>query len=180
MKKYLTRISHHRANRTHYVFEECHSPGGVTRATAAVGRIPSCGSSGEKSRLVLFSCALLLSATIFAAADNSLFRGIDDPKVLPLLTSGYGKSNRWNVPPQDGRFLYDLILARGYKRGLEIGTSNGYSGLWLGLALRKNGGKLITIEIDSERASEAQGNSKPGSTTSLSSGLPMPSRRFHN
>jgi predicted O-methyltransferase YrrM len=63
-----------------------------------------------------------------------------------------------NVPASDGRLLYDLIIEKGYKRGLEIGTSNGYSTLWLGLAFRKTGGKLITIEIEPERAREAREN----------------------
>ena len=65
-----------------------------------------------------------------------------------------------NVPSSDGRLLYDLIMENGYKRGLEIGTSNGYSGLWLGLAFQKNGGKLITLEIEPKRAKEAQENFK--------------------
>jgi caffeoyl-CoA O-methyltransferase len=102
--------------------------------------------------------SILLIPFRVSPADHSPFKDIDDTKVLPLLTDGYGKPNRWNVPPQDGRFLYDLVLAHGYKRGLEIGASNGYSGLWLGLAFRKNGGRLITIEIDSGRAKEAQEN----------------------
>ncbi len=63
-----------------------------------------------------------------------------------------------NVLPRNGRLLYDLVCEKGYKRGLEIGTSNGYSTLWLALAFRKNGGKLITIEIDPLRAEEARAN----------------------
>jgi len=63
-----------------------------------------------------------------------------------------------NVPASDGRFLYDLIRKKAYERGLEIGTSNGYSGLWLGSALQANSGKLITIEIEPERAREAREN----------------------
>lgn len=60
------------------------------------------------------------------------------------------------MPAADGRFLYDLIIENGYTRGLEIGTSNGYSGLWIGLALKKNGGELVTIEIDPRAADEAR------------------------
>ncbi len=63
-----------------------------------------------------------------------------------------------NVPAADGRLLYDIIMEHGYQRGLEIGTSNGYSALWLGLAFKETGGKLITIEIEPQRAREARGN----------------------
>jgi predicted O-methyltransferase YrrM len=63
-----------------------------------------------------------------------------------------------NVPATDGRVLYDIILRNGYQRGLEIGTSNGYSALWLGLAFKQTGGKLITLEIEPQRAREAREN----------------------
>jgi len=65
-----------------------------------------------------------------------------------------------NVPAADGRLLYDLILENGYKKGLEIGTSNGYSTLWIGLAFKKTGGHVITLEIDEDRGIEARENFK--------------------
>ena len=43
---------------------------------------------------------------------------------------------------------------------VEIGTSNGYSGIWWALALRKTGGRLITHEIDADRANLARKNFK--------------------
>jgi predicted O-methyltransferase YrrM len=65
-----------------------------------------------------------------------------------------------NVPRVDGEFLHDLIVERGYRRGLEIGTSNGYSAVWIALALRKRSGRLITLEIDARRADLAAENFK--------------------
>ena len=88
------------------------------------------------------------------------FRGIDDTKVLPMLKMedlSY-RHGEMNVPCRDGRFLYDLVIKNGYKRGLEIGTYNGYSTLWLGLAFRETGGKVYTVEIDPRPAREAQEN----------------------
>lgn len=52
----------------------------------------------------------------------------------------------WNIPREVAEFLFLLILDRGYKTVLEIGTSNGYSGIWLAEALRNVNGKLYTIE----------------------------------
>jgi len=63
-----------------------------------------------------------------------------------------------NVPPEDGRVLRLLTEAIGAKNAVEIGTSTGYSGLWLALGLRATGGKLTTFEIDPGRAAEAQEN----------------------
>ncbi len=52
------------------------------------------------------------------------------------------------IPPESGRFLHALVLAGGYRRGIEIGTSYGFSSLWIGAALAHNGGVLTTIDID--------------------------------
>ena len=59
-----------------------------------------------------------------------------------------------NVPKDDGRLLRILTETVGAKRVVEIGTSNGYSGIWLSLALRKTGGELITHELNDQRAIE--------------------------
>jgi len=63
-----------------------------------------------------------------------------------------------NVPAVDGRMLRLLAESIGAKTVVEIGTSNGVSALWLALALKKTGGKLITHEIDPERAKLAREN----------------------
>ena len=60
------------------------------------------------------------------------------------------------VPITDGRMLRLLTEAAGARNVVEIGTSTGYSGLWLCLALQKTGGKLTTFEIDPGRAAEAR------------------------
>ncbi len=65
-----------------------------------------------------------------------------------------------NVPPEDGKLLRLLTEVVKAKRVIEIGTSNGYSGIWFSLALRRTGGTLITYEIDAERAALARKNFK--------------------
>ena len=56
------------------------------------------------------------------------------------------RSQFWNVNKIVGNFLNLLIKANKYKTVLEIGTSNGYSGIWMAEALSKTGGRLYTIE----------------------------------
>ena len=65
-----------------------------------------------------------------------------------------------NVPPEDGRLLRLLTEAVGARHVVEIGTSNGYSGIWICLALQTTGGKLTTHEIDDGRAALARENFK--------------------
>ena len=65
-----------------------------------------------------------------------------------------------NVPAEHGRFLQLMTELSGAKRVLEVGTSTGYSGLWIARGLRHTGGKLVTIEIDKDRAATARANFK--------------------
>jgi len=60
------------------------------------------------------------------------------------------------IPPETGRFL--ALLAANVPAGamLEIGTSAGYSTLWLSLAAKATGRKIITFEILAEKVRLAQ------------------------
>jgi predicted O-methyltransferase YrrM len=78
-----------------------------------------------------------------------------DRKVRQLLDDRRGTWRDMNVPTADGQALYDVIVERGAKRAVEIGTSTGHSGIWIAWALSKTGGRLITIEVDPERHREA-------------------------
>jgi predicted O-methyltransferase YrrM len=48
------------------------------------------------------------------------------------------------------------VLAGGFQRGLELGTSYGYSGLWLGSAFAHNGGALTTLDHSPAKTDLAQ------------------------
>jgi predicted O-methyltransferase YrrM len=83
-----------------------------------------------------------------------------EAKVKKFLNENRGKWHDWNVPYEDGKVLYNLIIKNHYKRALEIGTSTGHSAIWMAWALSKTGGKLITIEIDEGRYKTALKNFK--------------------
>lgn len=68
------------------------------------------------------------------------------------------QGRRMNVPTADGRLLRTLAEALDAKTVVEFGTSNGISAIWLSLALRKTGGKLLTHEIDPNTAALAREN----------------------
>ena len=64
----------------------------------------------------------------------------------------------WSIPRKDGEFLHFLVKATRAKNLLEVGTSQGFSAIWMGLALQETGGRLTTIEIDAERYNLARKN----------------------
>lgn len=64
----------------------------------------------------------------------------------------------WNISHQTGNFINILIKSIKAKNVLEIGTSNGYSGLWIADALKETGGHLTTIEFWEKRQCLAREN----------------------
>lgn len=57
----------------------------------------------------------------------------------------------WNISHESANFLNMLIKISGAKNIVEVGTSNGYSGIWIAKALKKTGGHLTTIEYYEKR-----------------------------
>jgi caffeoyl-CoA O-methyltransferase len=96
--------------------------------------------------------------SIFAAEGPPAAGRVDLDKLLDDLYQYGLKNSMWNIRPGDGRFLQILVASSGAKRVLELGTSNGYSGIWIGRALQETGGKLTTVEIDEGRWKEAKAN----------------------
>ena len=66
----------------------------------------------------------------------------------------------WNIPRKTGVLINMFIKMMNIQSVLEIGTSNGYSGIWIGKALKETGGKLTTIEFYEKRQSVAIENFK--------------------
>ena len=114
----------------------------------------------------------LSAAIVSAAAVGAVAQALPAPdkpplsaneaegKILSVLDDMHRNQSggMMNVPPEDGRVLRVLVEATGARHVVEIGTSNGYSGLWICLGLRATGGKLTTYEIDAHRASLAREN----------------------
>ena len=61
-----------------------------------------------------------------------------------------------NIEPESGQFLSMLIRAQQSKNILEIGTSTGYSTLWLAEAARQTQAMITTLEVDAERVAQAK------------------------
>ena len=93
-----------------------------------------------------------------------------DPRLASLLDELHrhgvehdaGKADRLerlrNLEPDTAALLALLVRATGARRVLELGTSNGYSTVWLADAVASNGGSLTSVELDPERTTQAAQN----------------------
>ncbi len=73
----------------------------------------------------------------------------------------------WNIPRKTAVLINTFIKMMNVQNALEIGTSNGYSGIWIAKALKQTGGKLTTIEFYEKRQSVAIENFKKCSVDSI-------------
>ena len=60
-----------------------------------------------------------------------------------------------NIEPESAQFLAQLVYIQQPQQILEIGTSTGYSTLWLAYAAQQVNARLTTLEIDAERSQQA-------------------------
>jgi caffeoyl-CoA O-methyltransferase len=120
---------------------------------------------GKGSTVFRFLSILVVTMLISAASGNAdaettqINSGIDS-KVSRFLTQARQSWSDLNVPYNDGKRLYDLVVKGNFKHILEIGTSTGHSTIWLAWAASKTGGVVVTIEIDKERYLKALDNFK--------------------
>ena len=108
----------------------------------------------------LLAVAAHVPAAMADAVEENTRPGRRNPAQLKRLLDemdakgGYALS----VPRKDGEFLHLMVKATRARQVLELGTSQGFSAIWMGLALEETGGRLTTIEIDAGRHNEARKN----------------------
>lgn len=105
------------------------------------------------------SASFVPGATEKASARPPKARDDAEAKILKVINAlDHYRRGTSNVPLEDGRMLRILTEAVGAQTVVEIGTSNGFSGLWFCLALSKTGGHLTTFDIDRGRFEMARAN----------------------
>ena len=63
-----------------------------------------------------------------------------------------------NVERETAAAIAVLARALAARRVLELGTSNGYSTIWLGDAAEATGGRVLSVDLDRERSGQAAQN----------------------
>jgi predicted O-methyltransferase YrrM len=72
-----------------------------------------------------------------------------------------------NVEPETAELLGVLVRAMQARRVLEIGTSNGYSTIWLADAAEAVGGGVLSLEVEPERTALARDNLEQAALAAL-------------
>lgn len=80
--------------------------------------------------------------------------------LLDLEEFGHRHSGYYNISADTGQFFNILVLISKAKNILEVGTSNGYSTIWLAEASKQNKCKVTTIEINEHKVKMAAENFK--------------------
>jgi len=112
---------------------------------------------GVLINLIVFGFLVAQQPTGLSALDSQVSRFLEEAR------------NTWfdmNVPYEDGKILYSLVLKGCFKNILEIGTSTGHSTIWLAWAASKTGGRVTTIEINRQRYEMALANFKKAGVAS--------------
>lgn len=84
--------------------------------------------------------------------------GADAQRMADLGPAGFAIRDEFLLPvgAEAGRFIHALILARRPGRILELGTSYGYSTLFLADAARAVGGQVVTMELADYKQAHAR------------------------
>jgi len=92
-----------------------------------------------------------------------------DKEKQALAALGEMTKGKWylNITTREGRVLRQLVEARGAKRIVEIGTSSGYSTIWLAMGARATGGRVFTHEINPKMIEMARKNFKKAGVDDL-------------
>ncbi len=142
--------------------------GSATLSGAQTTPAQETGAKTAAPPVSISSASSVPGATEAASVQPPLPRDEAEARVLEVLdTLDHYRQGTSNVPREDGRMLRLLTEATGARNVVEIGTSNGYSGIWFSLALGKTGGHLTTFDIDRSRFEMARANFHKAGVASL-------------
>jgi predicted O-methyltransferase YrrM len=89
-------------------------------------------------------------STLFNKSLESLLREMEE----------YSQQNEgvYAIPREEGMFLNMLVRLQRPYRIIELGTSSGYSTIWLATAAARHGGAVDTVEYDADKVKLATEN----------------------
>lgn len=101
-----------------------------------------------------FAVCALLSATAIAAEGEDALRALR----LEFIKEFHRVA--LDSAADDAQFLRIVVAGAKCKRGVEVGSYKGFGAINMGMSFERNGGQLITLEIDPKAAEECRENLK--------------------
>ncbi|MEW6238675.1 MAG: O-methyltransferase [Candidatus Omnitrophota bacterium] len=97
------------------------------------------------------------------AEETQDIQSLKDPQAIEAFRENFLKNFKrigLNTAYNDAQFLRIMVESSSAKRGLEIGSCNGYGAMFMGMGFERNGGQLVTLEIDPKFVKECRENLK--------------------
>ena len=110
-------------------------------------------------RTIMFMCVVLVSigillGTALGMQSNKSKREFREQFIKDFQLTGL------NTTVSDAMMLRILVESSEAKRGVEVGSFNGFGAINMGIGFERTGGHLYTLEIDPERVKECRENLK--------------------
>lgn len=140
-------------------------------------RLQSSGMGRRGGGLLLALVSAFLLATWPAERMSAQAPDPDAQAMKRLEWMPQNQTGMLNVNANEGAFLRDQVIKAKAKHALEIGTSNGYSSIWIAMGVRKSGGHLTTLEIDPVKVKLATENYRVAGVDSLITLMPGDARQ---
>ena len=88
-------------------------------------------------------------------------------EVIKKIEQEHKVKNYWILAKESAQWLGAFLSEGKFKKVVEVGTSVGYSTLWIARALAENGGVVVTIESNKERFAKARENFESAGVTNV-------------
>jgi predicted O-methyltransferase YrrM len=111
----------------------------------------------HKRTVVVLSVALISVGILIATAmgmESNKSKKFRDQFIESFHRTGL------NTTPSDAMMLRILVESSRAKRGVEVGSFNGFGAVNMGIGFERTGGHLYTLEIDPQRVKECRDNLK--------------------
>lgn len=132
---------------------------GIAARIAATTRNHSFGGIRQEESQVTFP--------IIDARAQTVLSRLEERDALERTRGTPRRQRLRQITPDVGRFLHTLVLANRPRSIVEIGTSGGYSTIWLATAARQIGAAVVTLEVDPAKVRLARANLEEAGLTDV-------------
>jgi len=113
----------------------------------------------RQKRSVMMMCGVLVSVSLLLATALGMQSDKSKRELREQFIKDFHRTGL-NTTVGDAMMLRILVESSGAKRGVEVGSFNGFGAINMGIGFERTGGHLYTLEIDPRRVKECRENLK--------------------